>query len=162
MSVRLYAPVNHKDHLDHFHSTCAENSTFKSPFWRFWIRPVISGYMCKFMDGMFIHFKKHVLDSVWLLDYQKLIPTFFSEVKNSFWRSRKSGRVETWKRVRQTQSTSNWIRNMWYLAACPNVTYIFMLASTAPEPHFSYCVCPIFWILYAFYRSIHMDRQIDR
>ena len=56
-----------------------------------------------------INLKKHALDPVWLFDDQKLIPTFFSKVKNSFWCFRKSDRVETWNRVRQT-------RSMWYLA----------------------------------------------
>ena len=104
-----------------------ENSKVKSPFQRFWIRPVMSRYMCEFMDDILINLKKHVLDPVWLLDDQELIPTFFSEDKNSFWRSRKSGNVETWKRLRQ----------------CPNVTYIFMFAWTVPEPEFNYCGFPV-------------------
>ena len=83
------------------------------------IMPVILSYMYEFMDDVFDKLKKACLDPVWLLDDQKLIPTFLSKVKNSFWRFRKSGSVKTWKRVRQTRSTSSWIKTMWYLACIP-------------------------------------------
>ena len=70
-----------------------ENSKVKNPFRRFWIRPVISSHVCEFMDDVFDKLKKACL----LFDDQNLIPTFFSEAENSFWRFRKSDRVETWK-----------------------------------------------------------------
>ena len=74
--------------------------------------------------------KKYILDPVWLFHDQKLIPTFFSEVKNSFWWN-----LTGWKSESMSDKHGQLLAEMnlcgiWLLYS--NATYIFMVSRTVP------------------------------
>ena len=53
---------------------CTENSKVKSPFRLFWIRPVISSYMCSFIYDVLMNLKKHVLGILSVITLRCFVP----------------------------------------------------------------------------------------